>query len=87
MTGPTLIHQIPDKVLFSHREAARFVGQSPRTFIKTVKDRGIPVYWEGNRKVYKLNDLEDYVSSLRKYNYTCESPGGRRKRECKKMAG
>ena len=81
------IKQIPNKAVFSHREAARFLGESPRTFTKTVKAQGIPVFWHGNRKAYRIEDLEVSRSHLRKYNYTRESPDGRRKRECKKVEG
>ena len=81
------IRRIPEKAVFSRREAARFLGMSPRTFDKKAGPQGIPVYWQGNRKVFQIEDLEVYRSHLKKYTCTRESPNGRRKRECKKMAG
>ena len=87
MNKPVLVFKVPDKAVFSHREAARFVGQSPNTFTRTAREHKIPVYRRRGRKVYKLNDLEEYISSLPSYNRTCESLEERRSSECKKMAG
>ncbi len=87
MILPALIYSSPDKVLFSHTEAARYIGVHPNTLTKIVKDKQIKAYRRGPYKVYKIKELDSYINALPEYDEMGKGRLERRADECKKMVG
>ena len=74
-----LIYSTPDKALLNHAEAAKYLGVSYNTFKSIVTASGtIHIYYQRNRKVYKILELDKHIKNLPEYNNTRESPGKRR---------
>ena len=61
MPTPVSIKSVPRKRVFTATEAARYLGLSRNTLREL---DAVPVYRLGARRVYLLEDLEGFASSL-----------------------
>ncbi|MFH0889120.1 MAG: helix-turn-helix domain-containing protein [Planctomycetota bacterium] len=53
---------MPQKIFFSLKEAAEYLGISYRTIRRLVKDNKLPALQVGHQWRIKISDLEEYVS-------------------------
>lgn len=65
---PIALIQVPNKRLFSRREAAGYLGMHPDTLDTEIRAGRIRAYVNGGKLKLRLEDLEDYVESLQAYN-------------------
>ena len=73
---PILLMQVPNQRVFGPKAAARYLGIHPQTLKKKTDERRISAKWQGNRKVYLLEELDCYIESLKDYNpVSGENPG------------
>ncbi|MDA2934933.1 helix-turn-helix domain-containing protein [Acidobacteria bacterium AH-259-D05] len=73
---PILLMRVPNQRVFSPKPAALYLGLHPQTLKKITDEGQIRAKWQGNRKVYLLEELDRYIESLHDYNPNSgENPG------------
>ena len=75
---PVALLQIPNQRLFGIKAAAQYLGISDES-LRNYADLGlIPTQRLYNRRVFKLEDLDEFIDSLPDYNdQTTLRPGGK----------
>jgi excisionase family DNA binding protein len=77
-TKPLTLIQVSNQRLFGMKAAARYLGISEDT-LRTYADQGrIPARRLRRRRVFKLEDLDDFIDSLPEYcSYPYTDRGGK----------
>ena len=78
---PVALIQVPNQRVFGPKAAARYLDVHPQTLKKMTDEGEIKAKWMRNRKIYTLEELDDYIESLPEYSEhqveRRESPNGR----------
>ena len=77
---PVALIQVPNQRVFGPKAAALYLNIHPQTLKKMTDEGEIKAKWMRNRKIYTLEELNDYIESLPEYSEhqveRRESPNG-----------
>ena len=76
MNEPLTFTQVPTQRLFGTKDAAHYLGFHEDTLRKYAALGVIPAHRLGNRRVFRLDDLDAFIESLPEHTATGYTVGG-----------